>query len=210
VQARAQLEQYRGKAKALATQQRDTVKEALFVGEVVGAGYAVSRLSAHLGGPEGRSVLGVPIELGTGAMLGGLGLLMIARRAATPAEAVESAASAKEEAIAGHLLALGAGAVAAYTSRLGFEAGLKTAKPPKDEEPQANASQVSGMPPQICYYLPAPPQPYPALPASIAAPMGATPVQQTYVAEIPAIETAPVGADEIDSAVEILDRMNRR
>src|SRR5262245_598641 len=88
VRARAQLEEYRGKAKTL-TQHRDTLKEAMFVGEVVGTSYAVSRLSAHFGGVEGRTLLGLPIELAAGATLGGIGLLLIARQADPNARAVE-------------------------------------------------------------------------------------------------------------------------
>ncbi len=212
--ARAQMEEYKDRAKSRAVQHRDVLKEALFVAEVGGASYAVSRL-AGAGGPEGRTILGVNVELLIGAALGGAGLLLIGR-----ADALPAGSSEKTEEMAAHLLALGAGSIAAYTSRLGFEAGLANAKPP--EEAPANGNQVSGAPPPVtCYYIPAPPAwaVAPGTPAMIPAtiPMQAQPepVQSVVVHErppnVPLIvqESPVVGADEIESAVEILERMNR-
>jgi hypothetical protein len=203
--ARARVDEYRDKTKALVARNRDTLSEALFVAEVGGTSYAVARLSGG-GGPEGRTVLGVPVELLIGAALGGAGLVLIGR-----ADRAPQAESAKNEALAGHLLAVGAGAIAAYTSRLGFEAGLAGAKPP--EEPQAAANQVSGVLPMPYYYVPAPSQwMLPSgnvAPAMVPAALPAPAAQEVMVAVAPQERTS-IGADEIESAAEILDRMNRR
>jgi hypothetical protein len=210
--ARERLDQYREKAKALAAAARDPLSEAMYVGEVVGSGYLVSMLSGRAG-PDGRTLFGIPIELLIGGALGGAALVLVGRN--EPARAGESPKSAV---IAEHLLALGSGAIGAYTARLGFQAGLAHAKPP--EEP--SAGQVSGVPPPgtVCY-LPMPSQwllpattPAPAMtPAVLPAPAPAVTAgvsSQEYEAPFLEQESTSIGADEIESAVEILDRMNRR
>jgi hypothetical protein len=224
--ARERLEQYRDKAKALAAAARDPLSEAMYVGEVVGSGYLVSMLSGRAG-PDGRTLFGIPIELLIGGALGGAALVLVGRN--EPARAGESP---KGAVIAEHLLALGSGAIGAYTARLGFQAGLARAKPA--EEP--SASQVSGAPAQpttICY-LPAPA--HWMLPATTQAPaMTPAPAMMPAPATVPAASTLPassavtagdpfqeyfapvlgeentsIGADEIQSAVEVLDRLNRK
>lgn len=215
--ARAQKEEYLDRSKARAAQKRDVLKEAIFVAEVGGASYAVSRL-AGAGGPEGRTFLGVDIELVIGAVFGGAGMLLIGR-----SDALSAGSSERAEEVAEHLLAIGAGSIAAYTSRLGFEAGLANAKPP--EEAPANANQVSGAPPPMtCYYIPAPPtwalapgaQPMiPAAAPSSSMPLQPEPARLGTMQERPAItpilvqDNPIVGADEIESAAEILERMNQ-
>jgi hypothetical protein len=210
--ARARMDEYREKAKALAARARDPLTEAMYVGEVVGSGYLVSRLSG-MAGPDGRTLFGIPVELLIGGALGGAALVLVGR-----ADTARPEASSKNEAIAEHLLALGSGAIGAYTARLGFQAGLANAKPP--EESQGGANQVSGAPapPMICY-LPAPSQwLLPAtttaptqVPAALPAPAATAGVlSQEYMPPLVAQESTSIGADEIETAVEILDRMNRR
>lgn len=210
--ARARADEYRDKAKALVAKNRDTISEALFVAEVGGTSYAVARLSGG-GGPEGRTILNMPVELAIGAALGAAGIALIAR-----ADKGSREESAQHQQWAGHLLAVGAGAIAAYTSRLGFEAGLAKAKPPADAQ---SANQVSGVPPVPYYYVPAPqqwllppsttPQMLPAAFSAAAQQQEAVPVAAVPVAvQGEEIDGESIGADEIQSAVEILDRMNRR
>src|SRR5688572_14561800 len=103
-QARARADEYRERAKALVTKNRDTIQEALFVAEVGGTSYAVARLSGSAG-PDGRTLLNMPIELVIGAGLGAAGIALLSRGDRESREE-----SAKHQQIAGHLLAVGAGA----------------------------------------------------------------------------------------------------
>lgn len=213
--ARARLDEYREKTKAQATQAgaRDAMTETLYVAEVAGAGFAASLLSGT-GGPDGRTVFGLPVEIVLGTVIGGAGVLLLTRGDSAPAKG-----GANTQDLAGHLLAVGSGTLAAYTSRLGFQAGLSRAKPPAEE--QANASQVSGAPPAtqpptaICY-VPVPPQwmlPPPQTAAPVMVPAGslaASAQQHEIVAPIAVHEGPSVGADEIETAAEILERLNRR
>src|SRR5688572_3346046 len=66
-QARAKLERYRPKIE-------NGIGAAQTVLEVGGASYIAVRLSAHLGGPQGKTILGVPIELAIGAACGALAM----------------------------------------------------------------------------------------------------------------------------------------
>src|SRR5688572_5161323 len=103
--ARARVDEYRDKTRALVSRNRDTFAEAIFVAEVGGTSYAVARLSGG-SGPEGRTLLGMPIELVIGAALGGAGMVLLGR-----ADQAPQGESAKHQAMAGHLLAVGAGAI---------------------------------------------------------------------------------------------------
>jgi hypothetical protein len=219
LQAQAKKEEYQNRAKDLVkARPRDVVKEALFVAEVAGASYVASRVAGG-GGPEGKKILNAGIELWAGALIGGAGLVLIGH-----GHLSRSGLSEKAEEAAEHLLALGAGCIAAYTARLGFEAGLANAKPPAEE--QANENQVSGAPPQVtCYYLPAP-APWAVAPGApqmqmqmlpAAVPMEAQPeqlapavVQEKQAIRPVVVEASAIGADEIDSAVQILERINQR
>lgn len=88
------------------------IGKAKTVGEVALGSYAGSRLSAHLGGPDGKKIAGVPLEVAVGVGCAAL--------------AMSGAAGRYSE----DVLALGLGSVSGYTARLGFTAGLKTARPP--------------------------------------------------------------------------------
>lgn len=81
--------------------------------EVAAGAYGAARLSAHLGGPEGKKVFGLPVEL---AIAGAAGVV---------------AATGMAGAHTTDLIALGVGAAAGYTARVGFIHGLKTANPDK-------------------------------------------------------------------------------
>lgn len=85
--------------------------------EIVGASYLAARLSARLGGIEGKTLFGFPLE----AVVGGACL----------AASVSGAGGAYAE----DLAAVGVGALSAVSARRGFAAGLKDANPP---------AQVSG------------------------------------------------------------------
>ena len=172
VQARQTLEKYRGKIES-------GIGKAQTLVEVGGASYLASRLSAHLGGPEGKSILGIPIELAIGAACG--------------AVAMSGSAGRHTE----DVLAAGVGAIAAYTARLGFQAGLASAKPPADDA-QA-PGQVSGVVPNY-YYLPPPPPQWALPPPAVAYPSDYDQCRS---------RSEGVGADLIDNAAQVLDRMNR-
>jgi len=165
--ARATLEKYRGKIEY-------GVGRMQVLAEIGGASYLAARLSAQLGGPEGKTIVGLPIELAIGAACGALAM-------------TGSAGKHAED-----VLALGVGAIAAYTSRLGFEAGLANAKPPAEP-----AGQVAGAAP-VYYYIPQPP---PVLPAPRAG-------HERSEYERHAEQAAGVGANEIEAAVEVLDRLH--
>lgn len=90
------------------------IGKAKTVGEVALGSYAGARLSAHLGGPEGKKLGGViPLEVAIGIGCAGIAMSGAAGRYAED------------------LMAVGLGSVSGYTARLGFTAGLKTAKPPQ-------------------------------------------------------------------------------
>ena len=57
---RASVEKYRAKIES-------GIGQAQTLAEIGGSSYLTARLSAHLGGPEGKSFLGVPLELAVGA-----------------------------------------------------------------------------------------------------------------------------------------------
>src|SRR5262245_57435507 len=118
-QAREALEKYRNKVEY-------GIGHAQTLAEVGGASYLASRLSAHLGGPDGKTILGVPLELAIGAACGAL--------------AMSGSAGKHTE----DVLAVGVGAIAAYTARLGFQAGLATAQPPA-EPAGAQQNQVGAI-----------------------------------------------------------------
>src|SRR5262245_19296834 len=103
--ARSVLDKYRNRVEA-------GIGQARTLAEVGGGSYLTSRLSAHLGGPEGKVLMGVPLELAVGAACGAL--------------AMSGSAGRHSE----DVLAVGVGAIAAYAARLGFQAGLATARPP--------------------------------------------------------------------------------
>jgi hypothetical protein len=104
--ARARLAAYR--ATAQNGEMGDTVKALAEVG--LGA-YAASRISAQLGGPEGKKILGVPVEL------------------AIAGAAAWYAMDGGND-YAPDVLAVGMGALSAYAARKGYEHGLARAKPP--------------------------------------------------------------------------------
>jgi hypothetical protein len=203
-QARATLDRYRGKIE-------NGIGQAQTLVEVGGAAYLAARLSAHLGGPEGKNILGVPFELVVGAACGAIAMSGSAGRH------VED------------VLAVGVGSIAAYSARLGFQAGLTTARPPAE---LPAGGQVGAFPPGYCVpqmMLPAA-SPVRMQPQVVPMPMPAAYVPQVpgapaYVPQAP-VAPAPtprvevyspatssyeeVVGDEIDSAVEVLDRIHRR
>lgn len=105
--AAERLSQYRGRAIA-----ERPVGEAKTLAEVAGAAYLVSRLSAQLGGIEGKKIGPLPLELAVAGLCVGVVL--------------SGQAGAQTEDVA----AIGVGAVAGYAARQGFTAGLAHAKPP--------------------------------------------------------------------------------
>lgn len=189
--ARTALGRYRGSIES-------GVGQAQTVAAVGGASYLAARLSAHWGGPEGKTILGVPLELAVGAACGALAM-------------TGSAGKHTEE-----VLAVGVGAIAAYTARLGFQAGLATSKPPPA------GAEVGAAHPALA----AGPQ-YRSLPAGSRAQAYAPPPayqsEQTQVGdggyaayyEAPpnyeaAGEDEGVGADPYAQASNVLDQYGRR
>lgn len=114
-------QKYRGKLEA-------GVGQAKTVVEVAGGAYGAARLSAHLGGPAGKKIAGLPIELW---IAGGAAAASMSGHAGRHAE---------------DLLAVGIGALSAYTARKGFEAGLATARP---ADAGGGAVQGVGCAPQL-------------------------------------------------------------
>ncbi|MCC7383919.1 MAG: hypothetical protein IT384_18900 [Deltaproteobacteria bacterium] len=196
-QARATLDRYRSRIES-------GIGQAQTLAEIGGSAYLAARLSAHLGGPEGKAILGVPIELAIGAACGAL--------------AMSGSAGRHSE----DVLAAGVGAIAAYTARLGFQAGLSTSQPP--EPPAGVQGQIGAVAP--AYLLPpgtvlSPPVPRAPVQVAMAPPTvlsaapayGAAPQPWAH-AEVLEGEVMPSGyeqvvGDEIDSAVEVLDRIRR-
>lgn len=196
--ARASVDRYRAKIES-------GIGQAQTLAEIGGASYLTARLSAHLGGPDGKSFLGVPLELAVGAACGAL--------------AMSGSAGRHTE----DVLAVGVGAIAAYTARLGFQAGLQTARPPLVGAADAMAlPQVGAWPPPTGYALP-PPQVLALLPSQppyYAAPPQPVPVQAYYPPPVHVEEPPPlavvsgpepeeVGADPYASATAVLDQIAR-
>lgn len=80
------------------------------LGLVALGSYGASRLSHHLGGPEGKKIGGIPLELAVGG-------------ACALASMTGYAGEYSDE-----LLNIGIGAVAGFAAKKGAEAGLKTTK----------------------------------------------------------------------------------
>lgn len=199
--ARASVEKYRAKIES-------GIGQAQTLAEIGGSSYLTARLSAHLGGPEGKSFLGVPLELAVGAACGAL--------------AMSGSAGKHTE----DILAVGVGAIAAYTARLGFQAGLQTARPPLVGVADAMAvPQVGAWTQPLTYALPPPPVPAllpPQVPYYVAPPQSAPgpayyPPPPVHVEEPPppplAVVSGPepeeVGADPYASATAVLDQIAR-
>lgn len=211
--ARASVDRYRAKIES-------GIGQAQTLAEIGGASYLTARLSAHLGGPEGKSFLGVPLELAVGAACGAL--------------AMSGSAGRHTE----DVLAVGVGAIAAYTARLGFQSGLQTARPPLlgAADAQAPQQQVGAwppsyaLPPQQMVALP-PPRPAPYYPPPVELqmqpmPAYAAPPAPVYIppppppvhvstpeppplAVVSGPETEEVGADPYASAAAVLDQIAR-
>lgn len=105
--ARERLAAYRGKIEG-------GVGQVKTMAEVAAGAYGAARLSAHLGGIEGKKILGMPLEVAIGA---GAGVVAYTGMAGRYSEDVA---------------AVGLGAVAGYCARAGYTAGLKTAQPPAE------------------------------------------------------------------------------
>ncbi|MFO0722840.1 MAG: hypothetical protein U1E65_03580 [Myxococcota bacterium] len=196
---RASVEKYRAKIES-------GIGQAQTLAEIGGSSYLTARLSAHLGGPEGKSFLGVPLELAVGAACGAL--------------AMSGSAGKHTE----DILAVGVGAIAAYTARLGFQAGLQTARPPLVGAADAMAlPQVGAWPQPMSYALPPPQVPalLPSLPPYYVAPPQPAPAQVPYyppppvrpdeppLAVVSGPEPEEVGADTYASATAVLDQIAR-
>ncbi|MFO0726454.1 MAG: hypothetical protein U1E65_21890 [Myxococcota bacterium] len=194
--ARASVEKYRAKIES-------GIGQAQTLAEIGGSSYLTARLSAHLGGPEGKAFLGVPLELAVGAACGAL--------------AMSGSAGKHTE----DILAVGVGAIAAYTARLGFQAGLQTARPPLVGAADGLAVPQVGAWPQITYALPPPPvaallppqvpfyAPPPQVPVYVPAPppprVEEPPPPPLAVVSGP--EPEEVGADPYASATAVLDQI---
>lgn len=85
---------------------------------VAGGAYGAARLSAYLGGTEGKKIMGVPLPLAIGGVCAALG------------------ASGMAGEYGDEIMTLGLGAVAGYASQKGFNAGMA------DHKPQAAVSGV--------------------------------------------------------------------
>ena len=169
--ARSTLEKYKGRLE-------NGIGEAQTIVAVGGASYLAARLSAQLGGPEGKTILGIPLELAIGA---GCGTLAMTGSAGKHAEDV---------------LAVGVGAIAAYTARLGFQAGMQSAKPPVPEVGVALGPQ---------YQLAAP-----LYQAALPLPVMPSPYQQMQQVEVAAEPEEEIGADPYAEASDVLDQYGRR
>lgn len=175
--ARSALGRYRGQIES-------GIGQAQTVATVGGASYLAARLSAHWGGPDGKNVMGVPLELAIGAACGALAMS-------------GSAGKHTEE-----VLAVGVGAIAAYTARLGFQAGMNTARPPPTAE-------VGAAP---AYQLAAPPA-YASLPPPYEPPRAQAyeqPRAHYEHQEVAAEDPEEVGADPYADASSVLDNYGRR
>ncbi|MFO0726501.1 MAG: hypothetical protein U1E65_22130 [Myxococcota bacterium] len=190
--ARASVDKYRAKIES-------GIGQAQTLAEIGGSSYLTARLAAHLGGPEGKSFLGVPLELAVGAACGAL--------------AMSGSAGKHTE----DVLAIGVGAIAAYTARLGFQAGLQTARPPIVGAADALAAPQVGAWPAPTYALPPPPVAAYLAPQIYAPPppVYAPPPPPVRVEEPPPAsavsgpEAEEVGADPYASATAVLDQIAR-
>ena len=161
--ARASVDRYRAKIES-------GIGQAQTLAEIGGASYLTARLSAHLGGPDGKSFLGVPLELAVGAACGAL--------------AMSGSAGRHTE----DVLAVGVGAIAAYTARLGFQSGLQTARPPMlgAADAQAQQPQVGAWAPNYASPTVALPPPRPQAYFAVPAPQPELAVQPMYAPGPPA------------------------
>ena len=171
--AREKLAAYRGKAER-------GVGAAKTVAEVAGAGYGAAYLSGRLGGPEGKKIIGLPLEVAVGI----------------------GCAVAAASGIAGRhsedVLAVGLGSVTAFTSRLGFTHGMAQAAPPAVSGWAYPQPQAYPQPAALPYY----PQPA-ALPYPAGYPTH--PYQDPNVVPLPRVGAA-AGVD-IQQAEAVLDQL---
>jgi hypothetical protein len=108
--ARQSLENLKQKHGALQAGVQAGLGQTKELGLVALGSYGASRLSHHLGGPEGKKIGGIPLELALGG-------------AAAVVAMTGYAGEYSDE-----LLHLGIGAVAGFAAKKGAEAGLKTTK----------------------------------------------------------------------------------
>ncbi len=159
-QYQAAANKYRGRIEA-------GVGQAKTVVEVAGGAYGAARLASHLGGPTGKKYAGIAVELWIGGACAGLAM---------------SGHAGKH---ADDLLAVGIGAVSAFTARKGFEAGLSSYRPPA-EVPAGGSVQGVG-----CV----------ALPSGVSGALGPG---------VGAAENDGVGAASYDQAASVLATLGGR